>query len=73
MTINFEKIKNVVISTMLGFTMLWIPFALVFQVYCVVLQFSGNEDELRRISNELTVRLDGNFANNPKNQFYNGK
>jgi hypothetical protein len=70
MSIRIQKIKEHIFSLMLGLSLTWVLFALVFQVYCVTLEFSGNEEELRRISNELTVRLDGNFSDNPKNIFY---
>lgn len=73
MTINFEKIKEYIVSGMLWFGLVWVMFALLFQVYFVILHVSGNEDEMQRITHELTVRIDGNYSNNPKNIFYNGK
>jgi len=73
MTINFEKIKEYIVSGMLWFGLAWVMFALFFQVYFVILHVSGNEDEMQRITHELTVRIDGNYSNNPKNIFYNGK
>lgn len=73
MKINFNKIKDTIFSGMLVFTLCWVIFALCFQVYFVILEVSGNEEEMQRITNELTVRIDGNHANNPKNIFYKGK
>ena len=73
MLVNFEKIKNYVISGMLLFGLAWVVFALSFQVYFVVLVFNGDQEEMRRITNELTVRIDGNYRDNPKNIFYKGK
>ena len=58
---------------MVGITLVWVVFALSVQVYFITLQFSGNEDELRRVTNELTVRVDGNYSDNPKNIFYKEK
>lgn len=72
MTINLEKIKQAMASTMVILTMGWVVFALSFQLYFVFLHASGNDDEIHRISNELTVRIDGRFVDNPKNIFYNG-
>lgn len=73
MTINLEKIKQAMASTMVVLTMGWVVFALSFQLYFIFLHASGNDDEIYRISNELTVRIDGRFVDNPKNVFYNGK
>jgi hypothetical protein len=72
MTINLEKIKQAMASTMVVLTMGWVVFALSFQLYFVFLHASGNDNEINRISNELTVRIDGRFVDNPKNIFYNG-
>ena len=73
MTINLEKIKQALASTMLVLSMGWVVFALSFQLYFIFLHASGDNDEINRITNELTVRIDGRFVNDPKNIFYNGK
>jgi hypothetical protein len=72
MTIDFQKIKEYIFSGMLAFGLIWVIFALSVQVYFVVLEVNGNDEEMRRITHELTVRIDGNYSNNPKNIFYKG-
>jgi hypothetical protein len=71
--VNFEKIKNIILSGMITFALCWVIFALSFQVYFIVLEVSGNQEEIIRITKELTVRIDGNHSDNPKNIFYKGK
>lgn len=72
MTIDFQKVKEHIFSGMLGFSLVWVIFALSVQIYFVILQVSGNDEEVRRITHELTVRVDGNYIDNPKNIFYKG-
>jgi hypothetical protein len=38
----------------------------------VFLQVSGQEEEMTRISNEISWRVDGTFKNNPDNIWYEG-
>lgn len=73
MTINLEKIKSVISATILSLSLAWVFIALAFQVYCVVLEFTNQEERLSEISHEMTIRLDGRFVDNPKNMFYKGK
>ena len=48
----------------------FIGLAFLFQVFFVVLQFSGNENLATQIANEITWRIDGTFKNNPDNIWY---
>jgi hypothetical protein len=73
MTISLEKIKNTIFATMLTLSLAWMFIALSFQVYCVVLEFTDQQEKLSEISHEMTIRLDGRFSDNPKNMFYKGK
>lgn len=73
MSINLEKIKQAAFSTMAALTMCWVVFALSFQVYFIFLELTNNDEEMHRITNELTIRMDGRYVDNPKNIFYNGK
>lgn len=73
MTISLEKIKNTIFATMLTLSLAWVFIALSFQVYCVVLEFTDQQEKLSEISHEMTIRLDGRFSDNPKNMFYKGK
>ena len=49
----------------------FIGLAFLFQVFFVILQFSGNENLATQIANEITWRIDGTFKNNPENIWYN--
>ena len=49
----------------------FIGLAFLFQVFFVILQFSGNENLATEIANEITWRIDGTFKNNPENIWYN--
>lgn len=49
----------------------FIGLAFLFQVFFVILQFSGNENLATEIANEITWRIDGTFKNNPDNIWYN--
>lgn len=48
----------------------FIGLAFLFQVFFVILQFSGNENLATEIANEITWRIDGTFKNNPDNIWY---
>jgi hypothetical protein len=49
----------------------FIGLAFLFQVFFVILQFSGNENLATQIANEISWRIDGTFKNNPENIWYN--
>jgi hypothetical protein len=46
-------------------------FALVFQLYGVFLIATHQDEEMRRIANEISWKIDGTFKNNPENIWYN--
>ena len=48
----------------------FIGLAFLFQVFFIILQFSGNENLATQIANEIEWRLDGTFKNNPENINY---
>lgn len=48
----------------------FIGLAFLFQVFFVILQFSGNENLASEIAKEITWRIDGTFKNNPDNIWY---
>ena len=62
-----EKLFHLFLYSVVTF----IGLAFLFQVFFVVLQFSGNEDLATKIANEITWRIDGTFKNNPENIWYN--
>lgn len=49
----------------------FIGLAFLFQVFFVILQFSGKENLATEISNEIMWRIDGTFKNSPENIWYN--
>lgn len=62
-----EKLFHLFLFSVVTF----IGLAFLFQVFFVVLQFSGNEDLATKIANEISWRIDGTFKNNPENIWYN--
>lgn len=65
-----EKIKEYFVRGLVYFTAGWCVIALSMQVFFIVLHFSGNDEIASNIANEMTVRLDGNYSNNPKSFWY---
>lgn len=68
-----EKTKNILINTFVVMTGAWILFALCFQLYGVYLVASNQDDEMSRLANEITHRIDGRFSNSPENIWYEKK
>ncbi len=64
------KAKSVFLNSLLILTGCWLAVALSFQLYGVYLMISNQEDRMTEISNEISVRIDGTFKNNPKNIWY---
>ena len=73
MTINLERLKEGLFYTMLRVALVWIFFALSFQLYFVYLELTGNEKRMTEVTNEITWRIDGRFKDNPNNIWYEGK
>ena len=72
-----EKIKSLTINigdklftVFLSLAVVWIAFALCFQLFFVYLQFSGNEETARNVTNWIEWRIDGTFKNSPENIWY---
>jgi hypothetical protein len=65
------KTKNLLFNAFLVFTGTWIMFALAFQLYAVFLITTHQDEEMTRISNEISWKIDGRFKNNPENIWYN--
>lgn len=49
----------------------FIGLAFLFQVFFVILEFSGNQNLATEIANEISWRIDGTFKNSPENIWYN--
>jgi len=65
-----EKIGDIFVKGLVYFTAGWCVIALSMQVFFLVLHFSGNDKIAGEIANEMSVRIDGNYSNNPKNIWY---
>jgi hypothetical protein len=65
------KSKNLLFNTFLVLSGAWIMFALAFQLYGVFLITTHQDEEMTRITNEISWKIDGRFKNNPENIWYN--
>lgn len=65
-----EKIKEYFVRGLVYFTAGWCVLALSMQLFFIVLHLSGHDDVAGNIANEMTVRLDGNYSDNPKSFWY---
>jgi hypothetical protein len=70
LTINIGDKLFMVFLSLVG---VWIAFAICFQLFFVYLQFSGNEETARNITNWIEWRIDGTFKNSPENIWYNAE
>lgn len=73
MTNILNKTKEILFKVTLFFTGTWLALALSFQGYAIFLMASNQEEELTRISNEISWKIDGTFKNNPENIWYEGE
>lgn len=64
------NLKELLFKTFLFGVLTFIICAFLFQLFMMVLTFSGNEQRVTQIANELSWRLDGTFKNNPDNIWY---
>lgn len=65
-----QKISDYFIKGFVYFTFGWCILALSMQVFFIVLHFSNNEAIANKLADEMEIRLDGNYVNNPKNIWY---
>ena len=64
------NIKEKLFQLFLFSVLTFIGLAFLFQVFFVILQFSGNENLATKIAHEISWRIDGTFKNNPNNIWY---
>lgn len=64
------NLKEFLFKTFLFGALAFIICAFIFQVFMVFLELSGRQEQINRIVNELTTRLDGRWSNNPNNIWY---
>lgn len=70
MTLSLEKIKQVILSAMLGLSLVWVFFALSVQLYFVYLELTNKDERTTQIANEVAWKIDGTFKDNPDNIWY---
>ena len=63
-------IEEYFIQGLVYFTAGWCVIALSMQLFFIVLHFSGNDDVAGKLSNEIAIRIDGNYSTNPKSFWY---
>lgn len=66
------KVKELTAYAFVGLVLAWVCFALSFQLYFVTGMALGQEEKLRVVENELTVRIDGRYTHDPRNWGYDG-
>lgn len=69
-TINFDKLSDLVMLSFVKVCCLWVVSALCFEIFCIYLQASGQEQRGRDIINKIEWKFDGTFKNNPDNIWY---
>lgn len=61
-----NKLYNGFLHTIVYMTLVWVIFALSFQIFFVYLHFSEQDDRARDISNEIMWKLDSRFKETSK-------
>ena len=64
----FNKFYDVTLRAYIYLVLVWVVFALSFQIFFLYLHFTDQEDISRKISNEIMWKLDGRFSETSKNE-----
>ena len=72
MTISLKNIGNKLFQFYIYLVLIWVTFALGFQIFGVYLHFTNQEERMRDISNKIAWKIDGTFKNDPNNIWYEG-
>jgi len=56
-----NKLYNIFLNIIVYSALVWVVFALSFDVFFLYLHFSEQDDRARDISNEIAWKLDGRF------------
>ena len=72
MRLSLKNIGETLFKGYLALVGVWLAFALSFQIFCIYLHFTGQEERTRDISNRIAWKLDGTFKNDPDNIWYEG-
>ena len=65
-----DFIAEKIIWAFLSLFGLWLLFALSLMFYSLYLEFTGNDQALRDMSNQFSWKFDGTFKNSPENIWY---
>ena len=68
----FTQLKDVAAQAAVVFVLSWMCFALSFQLYFLTGMALSQDEKLRIVSDELTVRIDGRYTHDPRNWGYEG-
>ena len=64
------NIKEKIFLGFLYFAVTWVILAMIFGISMAILEFSGQREITRNMSNLIMWRIDGTFKNSPENIFY---
>lgn len=65
-----QKIEEYFVRGLVYFTCGWCVLALSMQLFFITLHFSDNDELADKIADEIEVRIDGRFTNDPRNFWY---
>jgi hypothetical protein len=63
-----NKLYNIFLNIIVYSALVWVVFALSFDIFFLYLHFSEQDDRARDISNEITWKLDGRFKETSKKE-----
>ena len=66
------KVRGYFLYSFLTLVGAWLIFALSLMFYSLFLEFTGQQETLRNMSNWFSWKFDGTFKNNPENIWYEG-
>lgn len=67
------KLKDFIFASFLTASLVFIISAFAVQLIFIYKNFTSDPEELTKISNEITWRIDGNWADTPGNIWYEEK
>ena len=66
-----KKLKETLALRFIQLVFVWVNLALAFQVFMLVTHFT-NPELSTKIGNEIMLKIDGTFKNEPNNMWYEG-
>lgn len=65
-----KKFLNTLFVSYIYLCLTWVILALMIDGYFIYLHFSGQDAKAQEITDEIMIRIDGRYKNNPKNIWY---